>query len=142
MHAQDWWYVQIQLLARLNRHAATDYLRKHLHEEQRYGPPGGHRGGGYVTSYKLTMDRIRNVLEWERDRRDSDGWMTVRDICARVETHYANPRASVAKALLNFEHEWCESKYDNGKLYFRLRREDNAGHASRGTGYHLRGSQI
>lgn len=88
------------------------------------------------------MDRIRNVLEWERDRRDSDGWMTVRDICARVETHYANPRASVAKALLNFEHEWCESKYDNGKLYFRLRREDNAGHASRGTGYHLRGSQI
>ncbi|WP_074955504.1 hypothetical protein [Alicyclobacillus macrosporangiidus] len=121
LHQEDWWNVQIHVHAQLNRHAATHYLLKHLYEEQRYGPPGGHRGGGYVTSYRITMERIRNVLRWERNRRDSDGWLSVREICERVETHYANPRVSVARALLNFEHHWCESKREGGKLYFRLR---------------------
>ncbi|WP_029421754.1 hypothetical protein [Alicyclobacillus macrosporangiidus] len=118
---QPQFWVSCELTPRLNRQAYTDFLLRHLHEEHRTGPPGGHRGGGYVTPYRLTMGRIRDVLQSERERRNSDGWLSVRQICERVETHYANPRASVARALLDFEHDWCESKREGDKLYFRLR---------------------
>jgi hypothetical protein len=43
------------------------------------------------------------------------------DILRRDETHYCNPKPSLSKALLEIEHEWCESKKENRKLHFRFK---------------------
>lgn len=104
--------------ARLNRNP-TDSLRRSLREEQRFGPPGGSAGGGYVTDYKLTMNRVREFLVTESY--DGDGWVTINEILKHVETHYLTPKQSLARALVNIEAAWCETKKEGGKLWFRMK---------------------
>lgn len=76
---------------------------------------GGQSGGGYVTPYKITMDKVRRYLQTAGD------WASLSDILAYCDTHYATPRPSLAKALQMHEIVWCESKKEGGKLYFRCR---------------------
>lgn len=106
------------LRPRMNRRP-TEYLRRALRDEQRYGPPGGSAGGGYVTDYRLTMKRVRTFL---MGRTLNAGWTTVDEILEHVHTHYLTPKQSLARALLTIETEWCEAKKENGKLMFRYRR--------------------
>ncbi|MBY6278475.1 hypothetical protein, partial [Symbiobacterium thermophilum] len=103
---------------RLNRRP-TKYLRQALRDEQRYGPPGGSAGGGYITDYRLTMERVRTFL---MGRHLNDGWTTVDEILEHVHTHYLTPKQSLARALLKVETDWCEAKKENGKLLFRYRK--------------------
>lgn len=97
-------------------------LRNNLCDEQRIGVPGGHAGGGYVTSYSRTMERIRAYLEgerrrWRRDPRE--GWRTVKDILEQVDTHYANPKSGVGNALVKWTPDWCEKRMQDRKWEFR-----------------------
>lgn len=101
-----------------NRNISPD-LRKALREEQRQGPPGGTKGGGYVTDYKLTMERVRHWLEYRTGKGE---WATVSDILKEVETHYLTPKQSLAQALVTWEADWCEVKVEGGKRYFRVRK--------------------
>jgi hypothetical protein len=101
-------------------------LRSALCDQQQTGVPGGRAGGGYVTPYSRTMDRVRLYLIRERylsqwDNSGREGWRTVREIVAAVETHYSNPKSGVGGALLKFEGDWCERRMVDGKWEFRVR---------------------
>lgn len=80
---------------------------------------GGHSGGGYLTGYRITMMKVREVMEniFQGD------WCTVPQILEHAETHYINPRQSLPKALLEFESEWCISKLEGRRRYFKVRGE-------------------
>lgn len=97
----------------------NDHVRKSL-VEQHKELPGGHAGGGYVTPYKLTIDRVKEYLG-SRYTRKSDGWATMAEILEHCETHYASPKASLAAAMKTFESDFFETKTENRKLYFRLK---------------------
>lgn len=77
---------------------------------------GGNSGGGYVTDYKLTIDKVRSYLRFSSHR-----WVPLTEILEKCETHYSSPRSSLAKALREFEHEWCTSQVINRKLHFRYK---------------------
>lgn len=85
------------------------------------GLKGGHSGGGYITKYRITINNVRRYLHRAGD------WRSIKEILDHCETHYASPRASLAKALQHFEEDWCESKKEGGKLYFRCRRDFSSG---------------
>lgn len=108
--------VRARLEARFNRRV-NDHIRKSLvpqHKEL----PGGHAGGGYVTPYRITIDRVKQYL---RSVKKNDGWVTIKDILDHCETHYAAPKPSLSKALTSFENDWCETKKEGGKLWFRMK---------------------
>lgn len=92
------------------------YLKDALTEHHlTSGLKGGHSGGGYITPYRITINKIQHYLKRAGD------WCSIKDILDHCETHYASPRASLAKALQEIENEWCEMKKEGGKLYFRYR---------------------
>ncbi|MGE5703526.1 MAG: hypothetical protein ACM32O_13430 [Clostridia bacterium] len=94
------------------------HLREALSEHHlNSGLKGGHSGGGYITPYRITMNSIRHYLM------RAGGWRSIRDILDHCETHYASPRASLAKALQEFEASWCEKTKEQGKLLFRYREQ-------------------
>lgn len=94
------------------------YLKDALTEHHlTSGLKGGHSGGGYITPYRITMDNVQQYLKRAGD------WRSIKDILDHCETHYASPRTSLAKALQDFEDDWCEVKKAGGKLYFRYREE-------------------
>ncbi|MDQ0361610.1 hypothetical protein [Breznakia pachnodae] len=87
---------------------------------------GGVSGGDEekVSAYSETMNRIKEYMSRKRIWSASDGWVTVDDILEHCETHYASPRPSVMKTLQEgWNTSWCESKKENGKRYFRFRKE-------------------
>ncbi|MCC2357713.1 MULTISPECIES: hypothetical protein [Bacillus cereus group] len=95
-----------------------------LHQEHKTWLKGGSAGGGYVTSYKLTMEKVKLLLKRirERDQREgnkTDGWLSLNKILEHCETHYAQPKSSLSQALRNFESDWCECKYEGGRVFFR-----------------------
>lgn len=114
-----------------------------LKPEHQEWVPGGHAGGGYVTDYALTMKGVRHFLSSARRQGEMHmklagpetdllssklpsvyhGWRTVAEILEHCETHYATPKNSLGKALLEIEFKWCESKKENGRLYFRHKEE-------------------
>lgn len=102
-------------MPKLARRTLPD-LKEALTEHHRTAEvKGGQSGGGYITPYRITMKQVRHYLTKENQ------WRTLKDILDHCETHYASPRASLAKALWQFEAAWCERKKEGGKLYFRAR---------------------
>jgi hypothetical protein len=85
----------------------------YLYEEQKTWVKGGTNNGGHVTPYKLTIKKIQEYLYRRRD------WKSIREILEHCETHYAHPKPSLTKALLDFENDWCEAKKENGMWFFR-----------------------
>lgn|GEM_PF-2474090 len=79
------------------------------------GVKGGHHGGGYVTPYRITINNVRRFLQ------KKGTWCDMKTILDYCETHYAQPRSSLGKALQTYEAEWCETKKEKGVLYFRSR---------------------
>ncbi len=79
------------------------------------GVKGGHHGGGYVTPYRITINNVRRFLQ------KKGTWCDMKTILDYCETHYAQPRSSLGKALQTYEAEWCEMKKEKGTLYFRSR---------------------
>lgn len=137
---------------RLNRRI-TDYIKSSLTEYHlQHSPDGGHAGGGYITPYRITMLKVKELLaavrhgnrRWrvwggisrffagddgkqiDLDRDFPDGWIDIKTILQFCETHYASPRASLSHALQSFESDWCEVKKERGKLWFRLREEETS----------------
>ena len=82
---------------------------------------GGVKTGEGPTEYSVTIDKIKFLL---RGNHRNDGWMTVDEILESVQTHYSNPKPSVMATLqAHWNQEWCESKLENRRRYFRYRRE-------------------
>ena len=82
---------------------------------------GGAKSGDGPTEYSVTIDSIKFLLQY---RHQNGGWMTVDEILESVQTHYSNPKPSVMATLqAHWNQEWCESKLENRRRYFRYRRE-------------------
>jgi hypothetical protein len=77
---------------------------------------GGNAGGGYVTPYKLTIERVKQYLS-----RNPHRWFSMQEILDHCETHYSNPKNSLSKALREFEHAWCETRIEKRKLQYRIK---------------------
>ena len=105
-------YVRMRLSPRTDSRAITTW--KSILNDDYKELPGGHSGGGYLTIYKKM---IRNIKEYLRIRKSQ--WVPIENILDSCHTHYAHPKQSLASALIKIEHAWCESKKENGKLYFR-----------------------
>lgn len=120
-------YVYVRVPARYHRpYDRKTIPNKYLHEEQKTWVKGGSNGGGYVTTYKLTISRIKEYLKRQRygfngKEKEDGGWRTINEILEYCETHYQNPKSSLAKALQDFESDWCEVKKENGRLFFRFK---------------------
>lgn len=117
--------VIISWVAKFNR-IAPPYKKdwnKFLREEMKENI-GGDNGSHILTPYKLMMDSVKKYLERvrkadEKQKNNRDGWLLIEEILNNCETHYANPKPSLAKALLNYETDWCETKKESGRRYFR-----------------------
>jgi hypothetical protein len=90
-----------------------------LKEEHKTWLEGGSAGGGYVTGYKLMMNRIAAYLRRQKD------WVTIDEILEHCETYYASPKSSLSQALRNFEYEWCELQVINRRLHVRVKPDGN-----------------
>jgi hypothetical protein len=99
---------------RINNHMRDTLVEQHK------DLPGGHAGGGYVTPYKLTIDRVKEYLgSWKVER--AGGWATMAEILQHCETHYSSPKSSLAAAMKSFEAKHFETRIHERKLQFRLK---------------------
>lgn len=118
-------------MPKVHRNITSD-LRDSLTEYHKDGPPGGHQGGGYITAYRITMIHVKEYLDKELrfahrewgELKGRNGWRTTTEILEEVTTHYSSPKQSLAKALHEFEQDWCESKIECRKLYFRHKKPE------------------
>lgn len=119
---------------RMNRRVSSNIKDSLTEYHEKYSPDGGSTGGGYITEYRITMIKVKEFLTKVRSGypiycnyekiKSPDGWVDIKTILEYCETHYASPKSSLAKALKEFEHEWCECKKENRKLYFRIKDEN------------------
>ncbi|MEK5038801.1 hypothetical protein [Sporosarcina sp. FSL K6-3457] len=80
---------------------------------------GGVKSGDGPTEYSITIDNIKFCL---RRHHLNDGWMTVDEILETIQTHYANPKPSIMATLqAHWNQDWCETKVEKGKRYFRYK---------------------
>ncbi|OMF76657.1 hypothetical protein [Paenibacillus glucanolyticus] len=95
-----------------------DHLRQELtpkHKEL----PGGHYGGGYVTPYSKTIDKVKKYLTVQA----KGDWVSLDTILEYCETHWSSPKPSLSHSLRNFEYNWCESKKVGRKTVFRIKQK-------------------
>lgn len=114
-------YIRMKKAARFKRSLGFQARKWNeiLRPEHKTWLEGGASGGGYVTDYRLTMERVKSYL-----RIKGSEWTTIDDILNHCETHYAAPKPSLSQALRKFEDAWCESKVEGRKLHFRYKREE------------------
>lgn len=117
-------------------------IEKYRYEYKNSDIKGGQSGGGYVSQYRVTIDRVKEFLRKVREGnrfslywydntgeiinikdKAIDGWVDMKTILDYCETHYASPKASLSKALRDFEHTWCETQIVKRKLYFRYKED-------------------
>jgi hypothetical protein len=90
-------------------------LLESLHEDQKLSIAGS-KGGGYVTPYKLTIDRIKEYLT-------KNGPKSINDIVQNVPHHYSNnssAKATLAKRFLTIEKDF-ELVEENDQKIVRLK---------------------
>ncbi len=137
--------IRAKLHRRISNNIKDSLTEYHL----KFSPDGGNAGGGYITTYRITMLKVKELLEaveskdgrkkhwllssWLEDRKGDlvdlhqvtvDGWLDMNTILQYCETHYSSPKPSLSFALQKFETDWCEVKKEKGKLWFRVKREE------------------
>ena len=81
---------------------------------------GGVKGGESVTDYSVMIKGIKDYLYWDARRK----WVTVEQILDKVETYYSQPKPQVMATLqAKWNSDWCETKIEDGKRYFRYKGE-------------------
>ncbi|MFF2531233.1 hypothetical protein ACFVS2_20235 [Brevibacillus sp. NPDC058079] len=94
-------------------------LIRSYHETQ----VGGVKSGESETDYSVTIKNIQEYLKMAWILRKNDGWVTVDQILEHCETHYSNPKPSVMATLqARWNQSWCESKFENRRRYFRIKK--------------------
>lgn len=78
---------------------------------------GGVKSGDGPTEYSLTIDSVKAYMS-ERE------WVTIEEILQHVDTHYSNPKSSLAATLrAKWNEDWCERKIINRKTHFKFRND-------------------
>lgn len=88
---------------------------KYLTESHKNTLPGGTKGGGYITPYKITINGVKRCLKIH-----SEG-LSLNELCEKVQTHYSNPKQGLYNALTSFETDWCETYINGRNRYFKIR---------------------
>lgn len=96
-----------------------------LREEHKNFVEGGTPGGAHWTPYKSTISDVKDYLRRQLLLGKNDGWISIDAILEHCETHYSNPKSSLAKSLIDFENDWCESKKIGRKMHFRFRYKES-----------------
>jgi hypothetical protein len=109
-------YTHITIRAKFNRPVRKLKWDKILLPEHQTWAEGGSTGADIVTPYKLTVRRVQAML-----KASPNHWFSMNSILEKCDTHYANPKPSLSKALREFEYEWCETKKERGKLLYKYR---------------------
>lgn len=109
-------YVFLPSKGRFHRRI-DDHLREELTPKHKL-LPGGHSGGGYVTTYSKTIDNVKFFLQYQV----RGEWASLDEILEYCETHWAAPKPSLSQSLRNYESDWCESKKEGRKTLFRIKK--------------------
>lgn len=101
------------------RHKHRGRIAKYIDENLHTITTGGAKGGGNPTAYSLTMDKIKRALFVEPKG------LTIEELLEKVETHYANPKASTSATLrAKWNEKWiAHYKREDGKLVFVMRED-------------------
>lgn len=106
------------LKPKFNDNAKSDNLKSCLFDEQKQSVAGS-QAGGCITSYKLTVMRIKEYLQ-------QIGEATIADIVKNIKHHYrsdASARNSLSQYLVRFDNE-IKVKYENNKTVYYLWKTD------------------
>lgn len=98
---------------------SRDYnISRYIDEELHIQNVGGSKGGEILTPYKHTINKIKEYL-FLRER-----WCSIEEILESIQTHYKNPKPStVATLRANWNEDWVEYQWIDGKLCFRMKDE-------------------
>lgn len=94
------------------RYRFRDYIQEHHTKTI-----GGVKTGEGPTAYSESIDKIKEFMKGK-------GWVTAQDIAKSVKTHYSSdPVANIRDTLRAYwNKEWCESKKDGNRVYFRYKK--------------------
>lgn len=96
------------------RYKIADYINDEIHLVN----VGGSKGGETLTTYKLTIDKIKAHLYFSND------WQSIEDILSKVETHYSNPKPSTMATLrAHWNQDWIEYQLIGNKQHYRMKEE-------------------
>lgn len=114
--------VSIEIPARFNRFSMTlrkkhGYnIRNKIHSYHK-SEIGGVKSGEGKTQYSVMIEGIRRFL---RTRNKA----TIEEILNHCETHYAQPKPSLAATLMaDWNRDWCDVFIEDGERYFRIKNE-------------------
>lgn len=113
----DNYFVREKISAKLHRenNRFAKQSMKKIRPEHKTWAKAGSQSGDVFTPYKRTMREAQNYV-----------WLnpgcTAKEIVDSIDHHYAPTSAknSLAKALLNFETDWCRAERVDGKLRFYI----------------------
>lgn len=94
-----------------------------LTDEHKYLLPAGSKGGGYVTEYRLSIEKVKEFIK------NNPGTTMLEITNALGKLHYSNiysARNSLTTALLNWERDWCRNEFDvdKGIIFFSKEQTD------------------
>jgi hypothetical protein len=117
-------YVYLMIKPKFNRPVFKNDWEKELKEKYKENI-GGSNDSHIWTPYKITMHNVKEFLKRRRKENEYE-WVSIDEILDYCETHYANPKPSLSKALREIEYDWCEFKKENRKLFFRYKDEPSS----------------
>lgn len=92
-----------------------DFIRDHIEDFSKNNIAGS-KGGETVTRYSNMMDHVKRYMQFK-------DWVTVSEILDHCETYYAQPKPTMSATLMaSYNNDWCETKYENGRRYYRYKK--------------------
>ncbi|WP_240909090.1 hypothetical protein [Bacillus paralicheniformis] len=114
----------VSIPAKYNR-LATDWKKRGLKsirdciKDYHKTQIGGVKGGEGVTDYSNMIENIKDFLLYRKHGQ----WASIDEILNHCETYYSNPKPSLSATLqAKWNNDWCESKIEKRKKYFRIKR--------------------
>lgn len=104
--------------ARFNRVRNSYYSIRDSIKDYHKTEVGGVPSGEGKTDYSVTIDNVKHFLR-------RNGWSSINEISEYCETHYAQPKPSLSRTLMEeWNKDWCDVKAENGVRYFRYKKEE------------------
>lgn len=91
-------------------------IRNRVNEKQK-NFIGGSKTGDTDTLYSVMIADIKAYMK-------TRNWVSVKELVQNIDTHYANPEASIRSTLQkSWNTDWCENRIHNRKKEFRYKKQ-------------------
>lgn len=113
--SSDNFYVHLHKSPKVKDNILKEVILESLREEQKDSVAGS-AGGGYITSYKITINKIRDLLK-------EKGPLTIQNIVDSIEHHYASRESAIQtlnKRLIDLETDF-EIIEEFGRKKYKLK---------------------